>query len=63
MIGLPQYHKDAQLHIYDALGNEVFQNASFSPDEEVDISRWSSGVYTVRILSADGQVTMKFVKE
>ncbi|WP_157717190.1 T9SS type A sorting domain-containing protein [Formosa sp. Hel1_31_208] len=49
--------------IYDVLGKKVFSKTLSAMTSSIDVSRWNSGVYLVRV-SADNQtLTQRFVKQ
>ena len=62
-ISLLQYHKSAKLSIYDALGKEVYRNENMYLDDTIDVRKFSSGIYLIKVSSDDGDLTGRFVKE
>ena len=62
-ISLLQYHKNAKLSIYDALGKEVYRNDNMYLDDNIDVRKLSSGIYLIKVSSTDGDLTGRFVKE
>ena len=53
----------AELHILNALGQEVWHISSFSGEKEVSLLGFSAGVYYVRVQGENGVFTTKFFKE
>ncbi|MCL2073099.1 MAG: T9SS type A sorting domain-containing protein [Marinilabiliaceae bacterium] len=52
-----------QVEIYNSIGLMVYVNKIDDLDFEIDITSLSSGIYTIRLTSARGSSTQKFVKE
>ena len=51
---------EAQVEVYDALGQKVYQGLTTS----VDVSRWESGIYFMRITTETGNtITKKIIKK
>ena len=62
-ISLLQYHKNSKLSIYDALSKEVYHNENTYLDDNIDVRKFSSGIYLIKISSTDGNLMERFVKE
>ena len=62
-ISLGQYHSDAKLYIYDAIGREVYSDRYMYLDRDIDISALPVGIYQVSVCAADGVLMSRFVKE
>ncbi len=52
-----------QLLIEDVLGNKIFQQCLTAPDTDIDVSKWSAGVYFYEVRSEKGSTRGKFVKQ
>jgi Secretion system C-terminal sorting domain len=52
----------AELTIYDQVGRVVYRNNAFYSGSEVDIHSLSSGIYTLHLSSAGGEMQSRFVK-
>ena len=63
LVGITYYHKNAKLSIYDALSKEVYRNENMYLDDNIDVRKFSSGIYLIKVSSDDGDLTGRFVKE
>jgi hypothetical protein len=53
---------NAQLEIYGAVGNKVNAMRMKNAQTSIDVSSFAPGVYFVKIISGEKQLTKKFVK-
>lgn len=54
---------NTEIKVYDVLGKKVFQRKISAVSSTYDVSKWSSGVYLVRISSDNQTVIKRFVKQ
>lgn len=59
---LPKNSNDAILSVYDVLGKRVFTKNIDALTASIDVSKWNSGVYLVRISTDNTTQTKRFVK-
>jgi hypothetical protein len=59
---LPKNTNDATLSVYDVLGKRVFTKNIDAFTASIDVSKWNSGVYLVRISTDNSTQTKRFVK-
>lgn len=62
-IGLSQYLHNAKLYIYDMMGKEVYRNEYLYLDDDIDVSKYTTGIYQIKVTSSDGDIKGRFVKE
>lgn len=62
-VHLPEQHKQVQVIVYDVLGKQVYKTELTTLRSSVDVSKWNSGVYLVKITSGDVSQTKRFVKQ
>lgn len=63
-ITLPSNIENATLRVFDLLGKKVLeQELSNIQTVSVDVSKWNSGIYIVRVSSDDLTQTKRFVKQ
>ncbi|MGS2726978.1 T9SS type A sorting domain-containing protein [Psychroserpens sp. BH13MA-6] len=62
-IKLPQSSMDATVAVYDVLGKRVYSKSLNTMVSSIDVSKWNSGVYLVRISSNNGTISKRFVKQ
>jgi endonuclease I len=55
--------QDLDLIIYDVLGKKVLIEKVSSDQNSVDVSSFNKGIYLVRLISENGQVTKKLIKQ
>jgi len=60
---LPQDSTDATISVYDVLGKRVYTSHVDVLSASIDVSKWNSGVYLVRISTDDTTQTKRFVKQ
>ena len=60
---LPKDFKNAKLSVFDVLGKEIFNIELISLHSTINISKWNSGVYLVRIATETDSQTKRFVKQ
>lgn len=54
---------NANVTIYDVLGKKVYSKALSTMNSSIDVSRWNTGVYLVRISTDNQTLTKRFVKQ
>lgn len=59
---LPQNSNNASISVYDILGKRVYANKIDRLSASVDVSKWNSGVYLVKISTDNTTQTKRFVK-
>lgn len=62
-IYLPKDSNNATISVYDVLGKRVYTNQVDALNASIDVSRWNSGVYLVRISTENTTQTKRFVKQ
>lgn len=62
-IKLPTFSENNAIKVYDVLGKQVFNGKLNSLSTTVDVSEWNSGIYLVRVSTADATHTKRFVKQ
>jgi hypothetical protein len=62
-INLTQNFDNATVTVYDVLGKKVYNNSIKRLNSSIDVSRWNSGVYLVRISTNNQTFTKRFVKQ
>lgn len=55
--------QDAQVAVFDILGKQVYVNTLNSINTTIDISKWKSGVYLVKVTSNKVSQTKRFIKQ
>lgn len=56
--------KVAQIYVYNASGQRVFEQKAASKSSQIDVSKWANGVYVIQIIDDKGNVrTSKLIKE
>ena len=60
---LPKDFKNAKLSVFDVLGKEIYNVELNSLHSTINISKWNSGVYLVRIVTETDSQTKRFVKQ
>ncbi|MBA6151285.1 T9SS type A sorting domain-containing protein [Gelidibacter maritimus] len=60
---LPSGVSNVKLQVYDVLGKNIFSKILTTLSTTVDVSKWNSGVYLVRVTSNNGSQTKRFVKQ
>ena len=62
-VNLPQNSNNAMLSVFDVLGKRVFKEQIDALTASIDVSKWNSGVYLVRISTDNSTQTKRFVKQ
>ncbi|MFT5216889.1 MAG: hypothetical protein ACI83H_002022 [Glaciecola sp.] len=62
-IRLAQNSNDAYVEVYDILGKRIYRQTLTSTQSSINVSRWYSGVYLVKITNDNGTQTKRFVKQ
>jgi hypothetical protein len=62
-IKLVQNNNSTKVEVYDILGKRIFLTSLFDLQSKIDVSKWDTGVYLVRVTSDNGTQTKRFVKE
>ncbi|HEX9827525.1 MAG TPA: T9SS type A sorting domain-containing protein [Flavobacteriaceae bacterium] len=60
---LPKGFENAKLSVFDVLGKEIYNVELNSLHSTINISKWNSGVYLVRIATENESQTKRFVKQ
>ena len=60
---LPKGYENAKLSVFDVLGKEIYYEELNSLKSIINISKWNSGVYLVRIATDTDSQTKRFVKQ
>lgn len=61
-IVLVSQHADSKLEVFDVLGKRIYVKALTRLKTIVDVSRWHTGMYLVKVSSDEGVETKRFVK-
>ena len=62
-ITLPNFENNAKVEVYNILGARVYKSELNKLNTSIDVSKWNSGVYLVRVSSDIETVTKRFVKQ
>ncbi|WMI69947.1 T9SS type A sorting domain-containing protein [Mangrovimonas sp. YM274] len=62
-IRLPKGLQNAQVSIFDVLGKKVYSQELNSLTASIDVSKWNSGVYLVKVSTDTFKQTRRFVKQ
>jgi hypothetical protein len=60
---LPKDFQNAKLSVFDVLGKEIYKIELNALHSTINISKWNSGVYLVRIATETDSQTKRFVKQ
>ena len=60
---LPKGFQNAKLSVFDVLGKEIYHVELNSLHSTINITKWNSGVYLVRIATDTDSQTKRFVKQ
>lgn len=60
-VNFPDSVKEASTEIYNVLGKQIF-NSNNVNDSEIDISKWDTGIYIIKVSSLGNTSSKKFVK-
>jgi len=60
---LSRLDDDTTIEVFDVLGKKVYAERLNSTSKSIDVFKWNSGVYLVRITSDNGTQTKRFVKQ
>lgn len=55
--------KEATVKVYDMLGKEIYINTVKTGTTSIDISNYQSGIYLLNVITENGSVTKKIIKE
>ncbi|TDY11891.1 T9SS type A sorting domain-containing protein [Meridianimaribacter flavus] len=62
-IRLPQGQQNAVVNVYDVLGKRVYSKELNSLTASIDVSKWNTGVYLVKVSANNFTQTRRFVKQ
>ena len=51
------------IHIYNQLGQEVYESHGIGSKEDLDVSNFAAGIYIIKLFSDEEAQTFKFIKE
>lgn len=54
---------EATVKVYDMLGKEIYTNTVKTGTTNIDISNYQSGIYLLNVITENGSVTKKIIKE
>jgi len=60
---LPKGFENARLSVFDVLGKEIYNVELNTLHSTINISKWNTGVYLVRIATDSDSKTKRFVKQ
>lgn len=60
---LPNGVNNVKLQVFDVLGKNVLTKTVSTLSTTIDVSKWNSGVYLVRVTSDNGSQTKRFIKQ
>jgi len=60
---VPKGFENARLSVFDVLGKEIYKIELSNPHSTINISKWNSGVYLMRIATDTESQTKRFVKQ
>jgi len=63
-VKLPPGMQGAYFQVYNYTGQVVYSTMTYSLDNTIDASKWSEGVYSLRVLKGQNQmITSKIIKQ
>jgi hypothetical protein len=62
-ITIPNFADNAKVEVYNILGARVYKSELNKLNTSIDVSKWNSGVYLVRVSSDKETLTKRFVKQ
>lgn len=62
-INLPSSSKNMTLEVFDVLGKRIHKSTITQLEASVDVSRWKTGVYLVKISNEKESQTKRFIKQ
>lgn len=62
-INLAVLSNNAHVEVYDILGKKIYSNSLNALHNTINVSKWHSGVYLVRVTQENQLVTKRFVKQ
>lgn len=63
ILQLPAGVNNVKIQVYDVLGKNILSRSMSTLSTTIDVSKWNSGVYLVRVTSENGTLTKRFVKQ
>jgi hypothetical protein len=60
---LPNNFENANITVFDILGKKVYNRTVNGLTSKIDVSKWNSGVYLVRVSNDNATQTKRFVKQ
>lgn len=55
--------KTANVEVYNLLGKKVFSGKLNAMSSTIDITKWKSGIYLVKVVTDSKSITKRFVKK
>lgn len=62
-INLPKSSEDMTLEVFDVLGKRIHKTTITNLETSIDVSRWKTGVYLVKISNEKISQTKRFIKQ
>lgn len=60
-LNFPSSVKEASMEIYNVLGKQIYTSNNIN-DSEIDVSKWDTGIYIIKVSSLGNAKTKRFVK-
>lgn len=60
---LSRLKANTKVEVFDVLGKKIYRNGLTDVTSSIDVSKWNSGVYLVRVSTDTGVQTKRFVKQ
>ena len=62
-INLPYQSSNTKVEVFNVLGKQIFSQVFSGLSTSINISKWNSGVYLIRLSNDEGNVTKRFIKQ
>jgi hypothetical protein len=62
-LSLPNADNNAKLEVFDVLGKKLLTKNLNKMTSTIDVSKWNSGVYLIRVITDNGTQTKRFIKQ
>ncbi|MCB0445275.1 MAG: T9SS type A sorting domain-containing protein [Gelidibacter sp.] len=62
-LSLPNADNNAKLEVFDVLGKKLLTKNLNKITSTMDVSKWNSGVYLIRVITDNGTQTKRFIKQ
>ena len=62
-INFPSFINDVSVEVYDILGKKILSKKINSISSNINVSKWNSGIYLIRVSTENTTSTKRFIKE